>query len=177
MQAAGSHASIGGSEYLTGRLDGMNAHGLTIGLHRVKKSPRFPGLSATLIVRLILDRCASTAEAVAMLQEIPHAMQYNYSMLDAAGTPAVIEAGPGMVAVRTGHWLACTNHFQSPLLSPLNRRPAHSEGRLPPLETWASRDPLRRSDVHRAEPFEVAGLSIGYVERRHHRTPLSASKP
>jgi predicted choloylglycine hydrolase len=139
VQAAGSHASIGGSEFLTGRLDGMNQHGLTIGLHLVKKSPRFPGLSATLIVRLILDRCTSTAEAVAMLQELPHAMQYNYSMLDAAGTPAVIEAGPGMVAVRTGHWLACTNHFQSPLLRPLNRRPAHSQGRLPPLEAWASR--------------------------------------
>jgi hypothetical protein len=41
--------------------------------------------------------------------------------------------------VRTGQWLACTNHFQSPLLRPLNRRPAHSEGRLPPLEGWASR--------------------------------------
>jgi predicted choloylglycine hydrolase len=139
VQATGSHASIGGSECLTGRLDGMNAHGLTIGLHRVKLRPRFPGLSATLIIRLILDRCASTAEAVAMMQEIPHAMQYNYSMLDAAGTPAVIEAGPGMVAVRSGDWLACTNHFQSPLLAPVNRRPAHSMGRLPPLEAWASR--------------------------------------
>jgi hypothetical protein len=51
----------------------------------------------------------------------------------------VIEAGPGMVAVRTGDWLACTNHFQSPLLRPLNRRAAHSAQRLPPLEAWASR--------------------------------------
>jgi hypothetical protein len=40
--------------------------------------------------------------------------------------------------VRTGAWMACTNHFQSRLLRPLNRRPAHSQGRLPPLEAWAA---------------------------------------
>ena len=65
-------------------------------------------------------------------------MQYNYSLLDANGVASVIEAGPGAIATRTGAWLACTNHFQSPLLWPLNRRPAPSQQRLPPLEAWAS---------------------------------------
>jgi predicted choloylglycine hydrolase len=138
VQARGSYASIGASELLTGRLDGMNQHGLVIGLHRVSKRPRYPGLSSVLIVRTILDQCASTAEAVAMLRRIPHAMQYNYSLLGAEGAAAVVEAGPGSVAVRTGAWLACTNHFQSPLLQPLNRRAAHSQARLPPLEAWAA---------------------------------------
>jgi predicted choloylglycine hydrolase len=140
LQAEGSHASIGSSHQLTGRLDGMNQHGVMIGLHQVKKSPRFPGLSADLIVRIVLDQCATSAEAVEKLGELPHAMQYNYSLLDAHGVAAVVEAGPGTVAVRTGAWLACTNHFQSGLLSPLNdrRRAAHSHQRLPPLEAWAS---------------------------------------
>ena len=48
VQARGSYASIGGSHQLTGRLDGMNLHGLTIGLHLVKVRPRFPGLTSTL---------------------------------------------------------------------------------------------------------------------------------
>ena len=121
MQAGGSHASIGSSHQLTGRLDGMNQHGLTIGLHLVKRSPRFPGLTSSLLVRMILDHCATAAEAVAKLRELPHAMQFNYSILDAKGVAAVVEAGPGAVAVRLGDWLACTNHFQSPLLRPLNR--------------------------------------------------------
>jgi predicted choloylglycine hydrolase len=140
LQAGGSHASIGSSHQLTGRLDGMNEHGLTIGLHQVGKSPRFPGLSADLIVRMILDQCATTAEAVEKLRRLPHAMQYNYSLLDANGVAAVVEAGAGAVAARTGDWLACTNHFQSALLRPLNhrRRAAHSQQRLPPLEAWAS---------------------------------------
>jgi predicted choloylglycine hydrolase len=132
LQASGSHASIGASHMLTGRLDGLNARGLAIGLHRVRKSPRYLGLSSVLIVRIVLDQCATTAEAVAMLRRIPHAMPYNYSLLDADGNAAVVEAVAGSVAVRTGDWLACTNHFQSPLLRPLNRRPAHSQRRLPP---------------------------------------------
>jgi predicted choloylglycine hydrolase len=134
LQTKESDASIGASELLTGRLDGMNEHGLVIGLHLVRMNPRAPGLSCVLIVRIILDQCATTAEAVALLSRLPHAMRYNYSLLDARGNAAVVEAHPGCVAVRTGDWLACTNHFQSPLLRPLNRRSAHSQQRLQPLE-------------------------------------------
>lgn len=141
LQPNGSYASIGASELLTGRLDGMNEHGLAIGLHLVRMRPRAPGFSCVLIVRLILDQCATTAEAVAMLRRLPHAMWYNYSLMDANGAAAVVEAVPGSVAVRTGDWLACTNHFQSPLLRPLNRRAAHSQQRLPPLEAWAAQRP------------------------------------
>jgi predicted choloylglycine hydrolase len=137
VRAKGSYASVGASELLTGRLDGMNEHGLTVGLHLVRASPQHPGLSCVVIVRLVLDQCATTAEAIAMLRRLPHAMRYNYSLQDAAGRAAVVEAIPGIVAVRTGPWLACTNHFQSPLLRPMNRRAAHSEQRLPPLEAWA----------------------------------------
>jgi predicted choloylglycine hydrolase len=141
VQATGSYASVGSSELLTGRLDGMNEHGLTIGLHLVRARPRFPGLSCVLIVRIILDQCATTAEATAMLRSLPHAMQYNYSLLDGHGVATVVEAVPGSVAVRTGDWLACTNHFQSHLLRPLNRRAAHSQQRLGPPEAWAAQSP------------------------------------
>src|SRR5262249_53431331 len=110
VQATGCSASVGSSELLTGRLHGMNHHCLTIGLHLVRARPRFPGLSCVLIVRIILDQCATTAEAIAMLRSLPHAMQYNYSLLDAHGISAVVEAVPGSIAVRTGDWLACTNH-------------------------------------------------------------------
>jgi predicted choloylglycine hydrolase len=139
VHPSASHASFGASELLTGRLDGMNARGLMIGLHRVRTRPRLPGISCVLIVRMVLDQCASTEEAVALLRRLPHAMPYNYSLLDADDVAAVVEAVPGCVAVRTGPWLACTNHFQSPLLRPLNRDAAHSQARLPPLEAMAAR--------------------------------------
>jgi len=139
LQAHGSYASIGNSHQLTGRVDGMNEHGLTIGLHLVRARPRSPGLTSTLLIRRVLDGCATTAEAIDFLRRTPHAMQYNYSLLDAGGVAAVVEAGAGAVAVRGGDWLACTNHFQTPQLKRLNRRVAHSIDRLPPLEGWAAR--------------------------------------
>lgn len=139
VQPTGSYASIGSSHQLTGRLDGMNEHGLTIGLHLVKVRPILRGLTSTLLVRRVLDSCATTAEAVSLLRRLPHAMKYNYSLLDAGGAAAVIEAGAGAVVARRGDWLACTNHFQSSQLARLNPRVAHSISRLPPLENWAAR--------------------------------------
>jgi predicted choloylglycine hydrolase len=63
----------------------MNEHGLMIGLHRIRKHPRFPG--PDLIVRMILDQCARTAEAVARLRQLPHAMYFNY--LPMADAPTI----------------------------------------------------------------------------------------
>jgi predicted choloylglycine hydrolase len=47
VQPEGSHASIGFSELLTGRLDGMNEHGLSVALHLVGRQ-RLPGMSCLL---------------------------------------------------------------------------------------------------------------------------------
>jgi predicted choloylglycine hydrolase len=161
MQARGSYASIGSTHLLTNRLDGMNEHGLTIGLHLVKARPRSPGLNSSLLVRRVLDSCATTAEAIDLLRRVPHAMQYNYSLLDAGGAAAVVEAGAGAVAIRCGDWLACTNHFQSPQLRRLNRRVAHSIDRLPPLEGWAARR-LSAEQTFKALNFSVSPAFHNY---------------
>ena len=160
VQARDSYASIGGSHQLTGRLDGMNQHGLTIGLHLVKVRPRFP-LTSTLLVRRVLDSCATTAEAIDLLRRLPHAMKYNYSLLDAGGVAAVVEAGAGAVVVRRGDWLACTNHFQSSQLKGLNHRVAHSIGRLPPLESWAARQ-LSAEQTFKALNFSASPAFHNY---------------
>jgi len=133
----------------------LNEHGLAIGLHLVKARPRAPGLVSVLLVRRVLDSCATTAEAIDLLRRTPHAMQYNYSILDAGGVAAVVEAGAGAVAVRGGDWLACTNHFQSPQLRRLNRRVAHSIGRLPKLGRARTQC---RTDIPGAELLRFAGL-------------------
>ena len=165
VQARGSYASVGGSHQLTGRLDGMNEHGLTIGLHLVKARPRSLGLTSTLLVRRVLDSCATTAEAIDLLRRLPHAMQYNYSLLDAGGVAAVVEAAAGAVAVRGGDWLACTNYFQSPQLRRLNRRVTHSIGRLPPLEGWAARE-LSAEQTFRALNFSASPAFHNYGNAR-----------
>ncbi|QQO33728.1 hypothetical protein JJC00_35425 [Bradyrhizobium diazoefficiens] len=83
-----------------------------------------------------IARCATTREAVRLLTRIPHGQPFNYSILDADGAAAVVEASPVATSVRDGRQLACTNHFQIATLGRYNRRNAGSHRRLPPLETW-----------------------------------------
>ena len=137
VQPKGVHASVGFSDRFTGRVDGMNEHGLCVGLHQVSQAASRPGLVCILIVRLVLDQCATTREAVALLRRIPHGLAFNYSLMDAAGSAAVIEASPAAVVVREGEQLGCSNHFLSPSQQAFNRRNPGSYRRLPALEKFA----------------------------------------
>ena len=141
VRPEGVHASIGFSDRFTGRDDGMNEHGLCVGLHYVNDRIWQPGLTCLLIVRIVLDQCASTSEAIDLLRQLPHGLCYNYSLVDASGDAAVVEASPKGVHVRQGRELGCANHFQSPELAKLNRRNPGSHRRLPHLAEWASAEP------------------------------------
>jgi predicted choloylglycine hydrolase len=137
VQPKGVHASLAFSDRFTGRVDGMNEHGLCVGLHFVNYRPVRPELVCILIVRMVLDQCATTREAIRLLTRIPHGQPFNYSLLDALGTAAVVEASPLTICVRDGRQLACTNHFQNLKLGRYNRRNPGSHRRLPPLESWS----------------------------------------
>jgi predicted choloylglycine hydrolase len=137
IQPKGVHASLGFADRFTGRVDGMNEHGLCVGLHFVNFKPVRSGLVCILIVRMVLDQCATTQEAVRLLTRIPHGQPFNYSVLDATGAAAVVEASPLATSARDGRQLACTNHFQIAKLEHYNRRNAGSHQRLPPLEAWS----------------------------------------
>ncbi len=138
----GINASVGFSDRFTGRDDGMNEHGLCVGLHYVNDKKWQPGLVCILIVRIVLDQCATTREAIEMLRRVPHGLSFNYSLIDASGDAAVVEASPTAIEIRRGRQLACTNHFQSPELQAYNRRVPGSHRRLPPLESWACAQPV-----------------------------------
>lgn len=141
IQPEGVNASIGFSDRFTGRDDGMNEHGLCVGLHYVNEANWQPGLVCILIVRILLDQCATTAEAVDLAKRLPHGLGFNYSILDAKGAAAVVEASPAGIVVREGRALACTNHFQSQELQDQNRRNPSSYRRLPALEAWLAEPP------------------------------------
>jgi len=157
VQPNGVNASIGFSDRFTGRVDGMNEHGLCVGLHMVNEATWQPGLVCILIVRIVLDQCATTREAVELLRRLPHGLGFNYSLIDASGAAAVVEASPAAVAVREGRQLACTNHFQSPELQAYNRRNPGSHRHLPPLQAWAREQPLA------AELFAALNRSLSPV--------------
>ncbi len=156
-QAKGVYASIGFSDRFTGRVDGMNEHGLCVGLHMVNQATWQPGLVCILIVRIVLDQCATTREAVALLRRLPHGLGFNYSLIDATGAAAVVEASPAALAVREGQQLACANHFQAPELQAYNRRNPGSYRHIGPLEDWS------RAELSAAELFAALNNSMSPV--------------
>jgi predicted choloylglycine hydrolase len=141
IQPKGVNASIGFSDRFTGRVDGMNEHGLCVGLHQVNQAAWQPGLVCILIVRIVLDQCATTREAIKLLRSIPQGLGFNYSLADAGGAAAVVEASPAVIAVHEGEQLGCSNHFRAPALQAYNRRNPGSYRHLPVLEEFARQRP------------------------------------
>ncbi|MBB4824925.1 putative choloylglycine hydrolase [Sporosarcina luteola] len=121
MQPETGYASVGFSQQVTGRLDGMNEKGLVVGLHFVNNRYRGKGFMATTIVRMLLERCADIEEAMELIAQVPHGYCYNYSMTDSSGKAVIVEAAPGRQAVRQLDQLVCTNHFESTELQGMNR--------------------------------------------------------
>ncbi|MHA6252554.1 C45 family autoproteolytic acyltransferase/hydolase [Oceanobacillus sp. CAU 1775] len=107
------YASVGFSQQILGRLDGMNEKGLVIGLHFVNEQFKGEGFLATTICRLVLDQCTATDEAIRLIKEIPQRYCYNYSILDSNGNAAIVEATPDKLISHHSVPLTCTNHFQS----------------------------------------------------------------
>ncbi|MDZ5711901.1 C45 family peptidase [Jeotgalibacillus haloalkalitolerans] len=109
------YASIGVAGRMIGRIDGMNEKGLCVGFHFVNRKNPGEGFTCSVIARFLLDSCSSTDEAVEMLKKIPHRHAFNYTLYDASGNRAVVEASALGVAVRQqSNDYACTNHFETP---------------------------------------------------------------
>jgi predicted choloylglycine hydrolase len=122
VQADKAFAIAGYNLQMLGRHDGVNEKGLVAGLHFVSHDGYAKGVSPWTAIRMVLDRCSSVDEAVAMLKEIPHSACYNFSLGDRKGNMAEVEASSEKVIVRYGDsGLSCVNHFQDDRLTSKNR--------------------------------------------------------
>lgn len=112
-----------------GRYDGVNEHGVFVGLHKVmtrhpERVP--PGVPYHLIPRIALQSCTSAEEAADLIERLPHLASFNYSIADRSGAFFALECYPGRpVHRREGRGvLAVTNHYTDPSLVELQgRRP------------------------------------------------------
>jgi len=110
---------VGHSDCFIGKVDGMNEHGLFVGItatpfHEVK-----PGLNFYFAVRWILENCKDVREAIQFLETFPSSTGNNYLIADKSGKMVVVEKSPEHWHVRypKSHFIHCTNHFASQTIS------------------------------------------------------------
>jgi predicted choloylglycine hydrolase len=76
---------IGTSDCLWGLLDGMNDAGLAVSLTFGGRRVLGDGFGIPIVVRYLLETCATVGEARSVLLRLPYALAYNLTILDAEG--------------------------------------------------------------------------------------------
>jgi predicted choloylglycine hydrolase len=104
------YAILGPSMQITGRTDGMNEKGLTMGYNLINRVRSDDGFICNMIGRILLETCANVEEAISLLKEIPHRRSFSYVLLDQSGHSVVVEASPREVVIHQSSY--CTNHFE-----------------------------------------------------------------
>lgn len=137
------YALMGPAMQITGRIDGMNEKGLVIGYNFTHTKKSADGFLCSMIARLVLETCANTDEAAALLKEIPHRHSFSYVVQDKRGIPYVIEASPRNVAVRQSN--VCTNHFHM----------LHEENRYRQEETRQREQNIINKQQNTSSPYEA----------------------
>lgn len=111
--------------------DGMNQHGLAVGLTFLYPHIRKPGLNAGMLLRYVLEKCKSTDEVIAALKKMPIASAQTLTVADRYGKIAVIECNPKAIEVilpSAGEsFVATANNFNSEKLAAF-RAPLNIDG-------------------------------------------------
>lgn len=95
--------------------DGVNEHGMAVGLTFVYPHIRKPGLNAGMLVRYILEKCKYTNEAIEFLKKVPLASAQTITLADKNGNIAVVECNPEKIEVIEPErsFVIATNNFVS----------------------------------------------------------------
>lgn len=126
----GAYAFTGNTTAFVEMEDGINQHGLAIGLTAVYPQQPKPGWNAGLLLRCLLERCKTVEEAIHTLRCLPIASSQTFTMADCTGEIALVECNAERVAIRQG--------LQQPFVCAANRfhleemQPYH----LPQVDDW-----------------------------------------
>ncbi|EGQ3234147.1 linear amide C-N hydrolase [Staphylococcus pseudintermedius] len=140
----GGYAQIGPMSRTTGRMDGMNEHGLVMAYNFMHRKKPANGFVCYMIGRLVLEYCRNVEEAIQFLNVLPHRSSFSYIVQDKTGAHAIVEVTPRSIDVR--YDTTCTNHFK--LLTHENRNyTKESEERLARLDAQVQSSEPSRFDI------------------------------
>jgi predicted choloylglycine hydrolase len=103
------HRVLGMVDCLWGLLDGVNDAGLAVSLTFGGRPQVGEGFGIPLVIRYVLEVCATLDEAVQVLRRVPVHMSYNVTVLDRRGQWATVYLAPDRSA-RVTDRAVTTNH-------------------------------------------------------------------
>lgn len=113
----GCHSFNGNTTAFVQMEDGVNQHGLAVGLTFIYPKVRKPGLNAGMLLRYLLEKCKTTREAVEELHKLPIASAQTLTIADKSGQIVVVECNPReIVVIKPCHgeqFVATANNFKS----------------------------------------------------------------
>ncbi len=112
--------------------DGMNEHGLTVGMAavgetKIPNDPKKPNVGSLQIIRLMLDRAKTVEEAITVFNQFNISKvggpNIHYLIADENGKSAVIELKDGKTNIMRGdkNWQSATNFYLTGQSKPLNQ--------------------------------------------------------
>jgi predicted choloylglycine hydrolase len=127
--------------------DGINQHGLAVGLTSVAPKKIKPGLNAGMLVRLFLEKCKNTAEVISLIKTLPIASSQTILAADTFGNAALIECSAQDMEIQyideTMQAVFSTNMFNTPKMKKHNNLPAdtwQAEERYHTLDAYLSKN-------------------------------------
>lgn len=107
--------------------DGVNEHGFCGALTSVAPYKIQPGINTGMLLRMMLEKCRSVAEAIHLAENIPLSGSGTLIIGDTEEEAALLELSPDKITVKKlsveKPFLCATNMFNTEEMKPLNRLP------------------------------------------------------
>jgi predicted choloylglycine hydrolase len=111
------YAFIGNTSSMVNLEEGVNQKGLAVAMEFVVPKKIAPGINSVFLVRYLVEKCASTKEALEALQSLPTASNCQIILADKTGDMAVAECSPDKIFIRKpvsdDSFVVAANHFSS----------------------------------------------------------------
>ncbi len=111
------YSFIGNTSSMVNYEEGLNEKGLAVTMTFLVPVMIVPGINSLFLVRYLLEKCATTKEAIKALQSLPIPSPCNIILADKNGDMGVAECTPEKVFIRTPatdeNFIVAANHFIS----------------------------------------------------------------
>jgi predicted choloylglycine hydrolase len=121
---------IGNTSSMINLEEGLNEYGLAVAMEFLLPTMIVPGINSVFLVRYLLEKCATTKEAINALLSLPIASACNIILADKMGDMVVAECTSEKVFLRQPaadeNFIVAANHFTSEEMSGINSNRIYS---------------------------------------------------